>query len=120
MEQKRAAVAEIADFGDVPRSVGVEIDSGERRLAAVVLGAERQGQRTAAACLVFEGDRERPTNAAKTAVQPDDQRVQLPDTPVGRPPIQPSGRSSFSAATAKPWARTRSSSVVAASGLSHP
>ena len=65
--------------GDV---CAIEINSGDRRLAAIVIGAERQGQCAAAARLVFEGRNERPSHATQTTIPPDDERVQFPDTPV--------------------------------------
>ena len=51
------------EFSDVTRNVIVEINSGDRRLAAIVIGAERQGQCAAAARLVFEGRNECPSHA---------------------------------------------------------
>ena len=64
------------------RNVIVEIDSGKRRLATVVIGAERQGQCAATPRLVLEGGDERAANATQTAILPDDERVQFPDTSV--------------------------------------
>ncbi len=83
--------AQIVELSDVARNVIVEINSGDRRLAAIVIGSERQGQCATAARLVFEGRNERPPHATQTTIPPDDERVQLPDTPVvlGKPTDPP-------------------------------
>ena len=76
------ALAEIAEVGDVARDVGVQVDSGKRSLTAVVVRAEGESKCAAASGLVLEGCDEGAADALKTAVRPDDERVQLPDAAV--------------------------------------
>ncbi len=66
----------------MPWDVVVEVDAGEGCLAAVVIGAEGEGQRAAVPGLGFEGGDEGAPDAAKTVVALDDEGVQFPDAPV--------------------------------------
>ena len=74
--------AQIVEFRHVTRHVIVEIHSGDRGVAAVVVGAQRERQCATAPRLFFEGSDQRPSNTTKTAVRSDDERVQFPDPPV--------------------------------------
>ena len=62
--------------------VGIEVDLGQRRHPALVVGTERDRVRAARPRLRFERFDESPADAAPAAVAPHDQRMQLPHSSV--------------------------------------